>query len=68
MVGTMQLQLKVPNVADNPDGLDPPEGFVMLENRLQSVPYALFSKNERIGRIADWKRNYNAWPNERRGK
>ena len=65
MVGTVQAQLKVPNVVDNPDGWGPLEGFVMLENQLQNVPYAPFSKNERIGRVADWTRNYNAWPNAR---
>ena len=68
MVGTVQPQLKFPNVADNPDGWGLPERFVMLENQLQNVPYAPFSKNERIGRVADWTRNYNAWPNARRGK
>jgi len=68
MVGTVQPQLKVPNVADNPDGWGPPEGFVMLENQLQNVPYAPFSKNERIGRVADWTRNYNARPNARSGQ
>jgi len=68
MVGTLQPQLKVPNVADNPDGWGPPDGFVMLENQLQNVPYAPFSKNERVGRVADWTRNYNARPNARSGQ
>lgn len=68
MVGTVQPQLKVPNVADNPDGWGPPDGFVMLENQLQNVPYAPFSKNERVGRVADWTRNYNARPNARSGQ
>jgi len=40
----------------------------MLENQLQNVPYAPFSKNERIGRVADWTRNYNARPNARSGQ
>ena len=44
MVGTVQPQLKVPNVADKPNDWGPSEGFVMLENQLQNVPYALFSK------------------------
>ena len=68
MVGTVQPQLKVPNVVDNPDGWGPLEGFVMLENQLQNVPYAPFSKNERIGRVVDWTCKYNAWPNARSGK
>ena len=68
MVGTVQAQLKVPNVVDNLDGWGPLEGFVMLENQLQNVPYAPFSKNERIVRVSYWTCNYNAWPNARSGK
>ena len=68
MVGTVQAQLKVPNVVDNPDGWGPLEGFVMLENQLQNVPYAPFSKNERIVRVSYWTCNYNAWPNARSGQ
>ena len=68
MVGIVQPQLKVPHVADNTDGWGPLRGFVMLENQLQNVLYAPFSKNERIGRVADWTRNYNDRPNARSGK
>ena len=68
MVGKVQPQLKVPNVAKNPHGWGPPERFVMLENQIQNVPYSPFSKNERIGRVADWTRNYNAQLSERRGQ
>ena len=68
MVGTVQPRLKVPNVADNPNGWGPSKGFFMPENQLQNVPYAPFSKNERIGRVADWTRNYNARPNARSGQ
>jgi len=68
MVGTKQPQLKIPNVADNPDGWGPLEDHIMLENQLQNVPYAPFSKNERLGRVADWTRNYNVRPNTRSGQ
>ena len=68
MVGIVQPQLKVPHVADNIDGWGPLRGFVMLENQLQNVLYAPFSINERIGRVADWTRNYNAQLSERRGQ
>eukprot|EP00252_Welwitschia_mirabilis_P007440 TRINITY_DN18800_c0_g1_i2.p1 TRINITY_DN18800_c0_g1~~TRINITY_DN18800_c0_g1_i2.p1 ORF type:complete len:554 (-),score=65.66 TRINITY_DN18800_c0_g1_i2:472-2133(-) len=68
MVGTRQLQLKVPDIVDNPDGWGPPEGPVMLENQLQNVPYAPFSKTEKLGRVADWTRNFSARPSTRSGQ
>lgn len=68
MVGVRQPQLTVPNVADNPDGWGPPEGPAVLENQLQNVPYAPFSKGEKLGRVADWTRNFNARPNARGGQ
>eukprot|EP00252_Welwitschia_mirabilis_P007443 TRINITY_DN18800_c0_g2_i2.p1 TRINITY_DN18800_c0_g2~~TRINITY_DN18800_c0_g2_i2.p1 ORF type:complete len:556 (-),score=109.41 TRINITY_DN18800_c0_g2_i2:293-1960(-) len=63
MVGVKQTELLVPKVSDNPDGWGPPEGSLVLENLLQNVPYAPFSKGEKLGRAADWTRNnYGARP------
>eukprot|EP00249_Psilotum_nudum_P010805 c22778_g1_i1 orf=388-2046(-) len=67
MVATKQPQLKVPVVADNPDGWGPPDGSAALQNQLQNVPYAPFSKSERLGRVADWTRSFTARPGVRSG-
>ncbi|ERN01129.1 hypothetical protein AMTRI_Chr03g52710 [Amborella trichopoda] len=53
------------HVPSNPDGWGPPEGPAVLENQLQNVPYAPFSKSEKLGRIADWSRNYTMRPSAR---
>lgn len=50
------LKLKVPEIADNPDGWGPPETAAALQNQLQNVPYAPFSKSDRLGRVADFTR------------
>lgn len=49
-------KLKVPEIADNPDGWGPPEAAAALQNQLQNVPYAPFSKSDRLGRVADFTR------------
>eukprot|EP00250_Pteridium_aquilinum_P013406 c21320_g1_i1 orf=171-1838(+) len=49
-------KLKVPEIADNPDGWGPPEAVAALQNQLQNVPYAPFSKSDRLGRVADFTR------------
>ncbi|KAF8413684.1 hypothetical protein HHK36_001676 [Tetracentron sinense] len=47
-------------VAFNPDGWGPPEtSSPFLSNHPNNVPFAPFSRSEKLGRIADWTRNYN---------
>ncbi|KAL7213051.1 hypothetical protein ACSBR2_015705 [Camellia fascicularis] len=44
----------------NPDGWGPPESTSpLLPNHLSNVPFAPFSPSDKVGRIADWTRNYN---------
>ncbi|XP_057948640.1 eukaryotic translation initiation factor 3 subunit D-like [Malania oleifera] len=44
----------------NPDGWGPPESSSpVLANHPINVPFAPFSRSEKLGRIADWTRNYN---------
>ncbi|KAI8000388.1 Eukaryotic translation initiation factor 3 subunit D [Camellia lanceoleosa] len=44
----------------NPDGWGPPESTSpLLPNHLSNVPFAPFSRSDKVGRIADWTRNYN---------
>ncbi|KAL6009359.1 Eukaryotic translation initiation factor 3 subunit D [Asimina triloba] len=44
----------------NPDGWGPPDGpLPHLSNHPTHVPFAPFSRSEKLGRIADWTRNYN---------
>ena len=52
-----QLQLKVPEVVDNPDGWGPPDDNAALLSQLQNVPYAPFNKSTHLGRASDWTRN-----------
>ena len=52
-----QLQLKVPEVVDNPDGWGPPDDNATLLSQLQNVPYAPFNKSTHLGRASDWTRN-----------
>ncbi|MCO5580485.1 hypothetical protein L7F22_034353 [Adiantum nelumboides] len=49
-------KLRVPEIADNQDGWGPPEAAAALHNQLQNVPYAPFSKSDRLGRVADFTR------------
>ncbi|RWR87399.1 Eukaryotic translation initiation factor 3 subunit D [Cinnamomum micranthum f. kanehirae] len=47
-------------VAFNPDGWGPPENSTpLLSNHPTNVPFAPFSRSDKLGRIADWTRNYN---------
>jgi translation initiation factor 3 subunit D len=57
MAKQQQLQLKVPEVVDNPDGWGPPDDHRALQSQLQNVPYAPFNKGEKLGRASDWTRN-----------
>ncbi|KAG9457447.1 hypothetical protein H6P81_001955 [Aristolochia fimbriata] len=51
---------EVGNVPFNPDGWGPPEtASQLLSNHPSNVPFAPFSRSEKIGRIADWTRTYN---------
>ncbi|ERN01136.1 hypothetical protein AMTR_s00002p00208760 [Amborella trichopoda] len=59
------MGFEIGHVPSNRDGWGPPEGPVVLENQLQNVPYAPYSKSEKLGRIADWSRNYSAHPSAR---
>ncbi|XP_052182472.1 eukaryotic translation initiation factor 3 subunit D-like [Diospyros lotus] len=44
----------------NPDGWGPPESSSpLLANHPSNVPFAPFSRSDKLGRIADWTRNYN---------
>lgn len=46
----------------NPDGWGPPDSSSsssVLSNHPTNVPFAPFSRSEKLGRIADWTRNYN---------
>uniref|UniRef100_A0A5B6YJ28 Eukaryotic translation initiation factor 3 subunit D n=1 Tax=Davidia involucrata TaxID=16924 RepID=A0A5B6YJ28_DAVIN len=44
----------------NPDGWGPPESSsALLPNHPNNVPFAPFSRSDKLGRIADWTRNYN---------
>lgn len=43
----------------NPDGWGPPDattGSIALPNQPSNVPFAPFSRSEKLGRIADWSR------------
>ncbi|KAM7500786.1 hypothetical protein LguiA_025200 [Lonicera macranthoides] len=44
----------------NPDGWGPPESSTpVLPNHPVNVPFAPFSRSDKLGRIADWTRNFN---------
>jgi translation initiation factor 3 subunit D len=44
----------------NPDGWGPPETDApVLPNHPVNVPFAPFSRSDKLGRIADWTRNFN---------
>ncbi|KAA8519777.1 hypothetical protein F0562_014122 [Nyssa sinensis] len=48
------------DVPCNPDGWGPPESSSpLLSNHPINVPFAPFSRSDKLGRIADWTRNYN---------
>ncbi|KAK2642141.1 hypothetical protein Ddye_023904 [Dipteronia dyeriana] len=49
---------EIGTVPFNPDGWGPPESTTTTSNSLpQHVPFAPFSRSEKLGRIADWTRN-----------
>ncbi|KAL8032590.1 hypothetical protein ABFX02_13G106300 [Erythranthe guttata] len=52
---------EVGSVPFNPDGWGPPDSAaatLSLPNQPSNVPFAPFSRSEKIGRIADWTRNF----------
>ncbi|KAF2323527.1 hypothetical protein GH714_035929 [Hevea brasiliensis] len=54
--------LEVGNVPFNPDGWGPPDATTATASTTTlplNVPFAPFSRSEKIGRIADWTRNVN---------
>jgi translation initiation factor 3 subunit D len=46
------MAFAVPLVAENLDGWGP--GAECVPSRLENVPYAPFSKADRVGRASDW--------------
>eukprot|EP00171_Calliarthron_tuberculosum_P004950 IDg4950t1 len=53
---------KMPIINDNPDGWGPPMDLV--PQRFQDMPYAPFSKSDRLGRAADWSAYGNRYGRE----
>ncbi|GBN69703.1 Eukaryotic translation initiation factor 3 subunit D [Araneus ventricosus] len=43
----------IPNIQDNPTGWGP----CSLPEQFQDMPYQQFSKNDRLGKVADWTGN-----------
>lgn len=43
----------VPIINDNDDGWGPPPG--LLNEKLAEIPYAPFSKSDKVGKSADWQ-------------
>lgn len=55
---------EVGSVPFNPDGWGPPDAATttttaITTNLPLNVPFAPFSRSEKLGRIADWTRNFN---------
>ncbi|KAA8490901.1 Eukaryotic translation initiation factor 3 subunit D [Porphyridium purpureum] len=46
------MEFKTPVIHDNPQGFGPP--LDLYPDRFVSMPYAPFSKSDRLGRAADW--------------
>ncbi|XP_028782002.1 eukaryotic translation initiation factor 3 subunit D-like [Neltuma alba] len=56
MVGSLEIGA----VPFNPDGWGPPDAAASSASNLPAnVPYAPFSRSDKLGRIADWTRNFN---------
>ncbi|XP_028767047.1 eukaryotic translation initiation factor 3 subunit D-like [Neltuma alba] len=56
MVGSLEIGA----VSFNPDGWGPPDATASSASNLPAnVPYAPFSRSDKLGRIADWTRNFN---------
>ncbi|KAI9075446.1 hypothetical protein K1719_042571 [Acacia pycnantha] len=53
--------LEIGAVPFNPDGWGPPDAAAApaVSNLPVNVPYAPFSRSDKLGRIADWTRNFN---------
>ncbi|KAM4129066.1 hypothetical protein ACJW30_02G216900 [Castanea mollissima] len=61
-------EFEVGEVPFNPDGWGPPDSSNLNLNLPVNVPFAPFSRSDKLGRIADWTRtNYNN-PNQNRSK
>ncbi|XP_030974120.1 eukaryotic translation initiation factor 3 subunit D-like [Quercus lobata] len=61
-------EFEIGEVPFNPDGWGPPDSSNLNLNLPVNVPFAPFSRSDRLGRIADWTRtNYNN-PNQNRSK
>ncbi|KAI3949257.1 hypothetical protein MKW92_006906 [Papaver armeniacum] len=59
-------EFEVGAVPFNSDGWGPPETpSQLLPNHPSNVPFAPFNRSEKLGRIADWTRNYNQNRNPR---
>lgn len=52
LVAAMAVAFGVPQVAENLDGWGPDASSV--PSQLEHVPYAPFSKGDRVGRASDW--------------
>lgn len=53
---------KLPEIHDNPDGWGPP--MDLAPKKFQDMPYAPFSKSDRLGRAADWTAYSNRYGRE----
>ncbi|KAF3961123.1 hypothetical protein CMV_014224 [Castanea mollissima] len=61
-------EFEIGEVPFNPDGWGPPDSSNLNLNLPVNVPFAPFSRSDKLGRIADWTRtNYNN-PNQNRSK
>ena len=68
MVGGGGGEFEVGEVPFNPDGWGPPDSSNLNLNLPVNVPFAPFSRSDKLGRIADWTRtNFNN-PNQNRSK
>eukprot|EP00178_Gracilaria_changii_P002869 TRINITY_DN1420_c0_g1_i1.p1 TRINITY_DN1420_c0_g1~~TRINITY_DN1420_c0_g1_i1.p1 ORF type:complete len:536 (+),score=72.94 TRINITY_DN1420_c0_g1_i1:211-1818(+) len=53
---------QLPDIHDNPDGWGPP--MDLAPKKFQDMPYAPFSKSDRLGRAADWTSYSNRYGRE----
>ena len=68
MVGGGGGEFEIGQVPFNPDGWGPPDSSNLNLNLPVNVPFAPFSRSDKLGRIADWTRtNFNN-PNQNRSK
>lgn len=59
------VAFEVGGVPFNPDGWGPPESAAGTTTAATNVPFAPFSRSDKLGRIADWTRNLNNQSNRR---